>query len=176
MDSIEQIERDGWIRLFNRLAAAVGQHKAKLETTEALNMIDTVDEALYAAHERVLRDAAQFRRRDAWLAANEEHDRADDQEDDQQREQVGMADRGEHGTPPVEEPSAPAPAESGDAEAESDETSEKWRKLDEGVDEALDALHRQVAGLALFLPDLPARHCQLIDDVVAMTDRWERSR
>jgi hypothetical protein len=160
-------ERDAWKRLYYRLNAAIAEHQAKIEGIESLKEIDHIDAALYAVHARTLL---------AQLPPNEENDRADDQEDDQQRGKVGMTDRGEHGTPPVEEPSAPAPAESGDAEAESDETSEKWRKLDEDLDAALWTLLRRVAMLAVFLPDLPARHCQLIDDVLATIDHWAHAR
>lgn len=45
-------ERDHWIRLFNRLEGAVAHHKT---ATSAFREVH--DEALYAAHERVLRDA-----------------------------------------------------------------------------------------------------------------------
>lgn len=46
-------DRDRWIRLFNRLEAAVTHHKRDTAqfTTDA-------DERLYAARERILRDAA----------------------------------------------------------------------------------------------------------------------
>jgi hypothetical protein len=47
-------ERDRWIRLFNRLDAAITHHqKAKSDM-----FMDEVDEALYAARAKVLRDAA----------------------------------------------------------------------------------------------------------------------
>ncbi len=46
-------ERDRWIRLFNRLEAAVSHHKRA--TGE---FATDADEALYAARDRILRDAA----------------------------------------------------------------------------------------------------------------------
>ncbi len=47
-------ERDRWIRLFNRLEAAVSHHKKDKSTV----FVDEVDEALYAARDHILRDAA----------------------------------------------------------------------------------------------------------------------
>ena len=47
-------ERDRWIRLFNRLEAAITHHKK----AKSAMFVDEVDEALYAARDRVLRDAA----------------------------------------------------------------------------------------------------------------------
>lgn len=47
-------ERDAWIRLFNRLDAAVGHHKRGC----GANFADDIDEALWAARDRILRDAA----------------------------------------------------------------------------------------------------------------------
>lgn len=46
-------ERDHWIRLFNRVEAAISHHK-KATATFATD----ADEALYAARDRILRDAA----------------------------------------------------------------------------------------------------------------------
>lgn len=46
-------ERDHWIRLFNRLEAAVSHHR------KADRFKDDHDEALYAARARILKDAAR---------------------------------------------------------------------------------------------------------------------
>jgi hypothetical protein len=46
-------QRDRWIRLFNRLQGAVQRHR------DADRFKDDHDEALYAAMDRVLRDAAE---------------------------------------------------------------------------------------------------------------------
>lgn len=47
-----------WKRLFNRLEAAIGHHK---RAGEERFFVDAHDEALYAARDRVLRDAAEGR-------------------------------------------------------------------------------------------------------------------
>lgn len=47
-------QRDGWVRLFNRLEGAVAHHR---RATTAFREVH--DEALYAAHDRVLRDASR---------------------------------------------------------------------------------------------------------------------
>jgi hypothetical protein len=49
--AIEQ--RNDWIRLFNRLDAAVAKHQ------RAKHFPDEVDDALYAAHDRILKTAAK---------------------------------------------------------------------------------------------------------------------
>lgn len=49
-------ERDKWIRLFNRLQGAVQHHQNAKHDRELF--VDEVDQALYAAMARVLRDAA----------------------------------------------------------------------------------------------------------------------
>ncbi len=46
-------ERDHWIRLFNRLEGVVAHHRKSDDFDEVR------DEALHAAHDRVLRDAAK---------------------------------------------------------------------------------------------------------------------
>lgn len=46
-------ERDGWVRLFNRLEAAVAHH----EKDKGDNWVDEVDDALYAARDRIVKDA-----------------------------------------------------------------------------------------------------------------------
>ena len=48
-------ERDAWIRLFNRLEGAVAHHRKQEKWCE------TWDEALYAAHDRVLKAASEMR-------------------------------------------------------------------------------------------------------------------
>lgn len=48
-------ERDRWIRLFNRLEAAVVHHRKA-----ASEMFGAGDEALWAAHKSILKDAAAF--------------------------------------------------------------------------------------------------------------------
>lgn len=50
----QRVERDDWIRLFNRLEAAVSHHKRATVafTTDA-------DDAPYAARDRILRDAVE---------------------------------------------------------------------------------------------------------------------
>lgn len=59
-------QRDHWIRLFNRLEGAVAHHRKATKDFREVH-----DEALYAAHDRVLRDAglsaavAQASERDA---------------------------------------------------------------------------------------------------------------
>ena len=53
MSSSCQEERDHWIRLFNRLEGAVAHHR---KTNE---FVETYDEALYAAHDRILKAAAK---------------------------------------------------------------------------------------------------------------------
>lgn len=50
-----EIERDGWIRLFNRLEAAVSRHIVAKAWT------DDTDDALHTAHAKVLRAAAEGR-------------------------------------------------------------------------------------------------------------------
>lgn len=54
-------DRDRWIRLFNRLQGAVSHHRnARVkEAARGLTIVDEIDEALYAAMDRVLRDAAK---------------------------------------------------------------------------------------------------------------------
>lgn len=50
-------ERDHWIRLWNRLEAAITHHRR-----DKLNGVDTsdeIDEALWKARDKILRDAAQ---------------------------------------------------------------------------------------------------------------------
>lgn len=47
--------RDHWMRMFNRLDAAITHHK---RDCEANDVPDTHDEALWAARDRVLRDSA----------------------------------------------------------------------------------------------------------------------
>ncbi len=47
-------DRDRWVRLFNRLDAAVSHHKKATAIFES-----TFDEALYAARDRIMRDAAE---------------------------------------------------------------------------------------------------------------------
>jgi 1,2-phenylacetyl-CoA epoxidase PaaB subunit len=49
-----EAERDRWVRLFNRLEAAVSHHKK----ASARRFVDDHDEALYAARDRICRDAA----------------------------------------------------------------------------------------------------------------------
>ena len=53
-DAVDELraERDRWIRLFNRLDAAVARHRK-----DAFFTSDT-DDALHAAHDRVLKAAA----------------------------------------------------------------------------------------------------------------------
>lgn len=46
-------DRDRWVRLFNRLEAAVSHHKR-----DTAGFATDADERLYAARERILRDAA----------------------------------------------------------------------------------------------------------------------
>jgi hypothetical protein len=46
--------RDFWIRLFNRLEASISHHK---KAKSAL-FVDEVDEALYAARDKILKTAA----------------------------------------------------------------------------------------------------------------------
>jgi hypothetical protein len=46
-------ERDRWIRLFNRLEAAVTHHKR-----DTAGFASNADDSLYAARDRILRDAA----------------------------------------------------------------------------------------------------------------------
>lgn len=46
-------ERDHWIRLFNRLDAAISHHR------KSPHFKDRHDEALYAAADRILRDASK---------------------------------------------------------------------------------------------------------------------
>lgn len=48
-------ERNAWIRLFNRLDAAVSKHGRKGDLVEGFHFADDADEALWAAHERVLK-------------------------------------------------------------------------------------------------------------------------
>lgn len=48
-------ERDKWIRLFNRLEAAIAHHK---RDTEWAATTDDADEALWVARDRIVRDAA----------------------------------------------------------------------------------------------------------------------
>lgn len=45
-------ERDAWIRLFHRLEAAVTHHKR-----DTLPFASNADDGLYAARDRILRDA-----------------------------------------------------------------------------------------------------------------------
>jgi len=52
LDFVSVNQRDRWIRLFNRLEAAISHHQ------QADRFKDDHDEALYAARERILRDAA----------------------------------------------------------------------------------------------------------------------
>lgn len=47
-------ERDKWIRLFHRLEAAVNHH----ERGKCVEWVDEIDAALYAARDRIVRDAA----------------------------------------------------------------------------------------------------------------------
>lgn len=49
-------ERDHWIRLFNRLDSAINHHQ------KATSFKDDCDEALYAARDRILRDAGNMNR------------------------------------------------------------------------------------------------------------------
>ncbi len=49
-------QRDHWMRLFNRLDAAITHHKRDCEKND---VPDTHDEALWAARDRVLRDSAK---------------------------------------------------------------------------------------------------------------------
>jgi hypothetical protein len=49
-----QEERNAWIRLFNRLDAAVSKHRA----AKSAGFADDIDDGLHAAHDRVLKDAA----------------------------------------------------------------------------------------------------------------------
>ncbi len=48
-------ERDRWVRLFNRLDAAVTHHQ---KATREQGFTEVHDDALYAARARILRDAA----------------------------------------------------------------------------------------------------------------------
>lgn len=50
-------ERDKWIRLFNRLEAAIAYHERA--NIDLLGTTLEDDEALYAARDRVVRDAAE---------------------------------------------------------------------------------------------------------------------
>jgi hypothetical protein len=50
-------ERDAWIRLFNRLEGAVTHHRKAYDMDQAA-LPESPDEALWAAHDRVVRDAA----------------------------------------------------------------------------------------------------------------------
>lgn len=47
-------ERDEWIQRFNRLEAAIAHHKRDTAGFES-----TADDSLYAARDRILRDAAK---------------------------------------------------------------------------------------------------------------------
>lgn len=49
----EQDDRDHWIRVFNRLEAAISHHKR-----DTAGFATDADEALYAARDRILRDTA----------------------------------------------------------------------------------------------------------------------
>lgn len=51
----EVSERDRWIRLFNRLDAAVSRHR----TAKEAGFADDADDALAAAHDRILKAAAK---------------------------------------------------------------------------------------------------------------------
>lgn len=51
-----QEQRDEWIRLFNRLDAAISHHE------KADRFKDDHDEALYKARQRILRDAGKWDR------------------------------------------------------------------------------------------------------------------
>lgn len=48
-------QRDHWIRLFNRLEGAVAHHRKAMTDKSTLYH----DEALYAAHDRVLKEATK---------------------------------------------------------------------------------------------------------------------
>lgn len=48
-------QRDTWVRLFNRLEGAVSHHRKATEHFREVH-----DEALYAAHDRVLKAAASL--------------------------------------------------------------------------------------------------------------------
>lgn len=50
-------QRDHWIRLFNRLDAAVNHHKRDAEANASSVGVEGWDSALYAAQDRILRDA-----------------------------------------------------------------------------------------------------------------------
>lgn len=49
-----EAQRNEWIKRYNRLEAAVAKHRRK-----APEWVDTDDEELHAAHDRILRDAAK---------------------------------------------------------------------------------------------------------------------
>lgn len=51
-------QRDRWIRLFNRLSAAVQHH----ENDKSDLFVDEVDERLHQAHRRIVRSAAKGER------------------------------------------------------------------------------------------------------------------
>jgi hypothetical protein len=55
-------QRDHWIRLFNRLDAAVNHHRRDAEANAGTIGVETWDSALYAAQTRILRDAANIDR------------------------------------------------------------------------------------------------------------------
>lgn len=62
-DTTATDERDAWIRLFNRLEAAVSHHKRDAEANAGTIGVESWDSGLWAARDRILRDAAEIRRR-----------------------------------------------------------------------------------------------------------------
>ena len=52
-------DRNHWIRLFNRLDAAVSRHRQAVEAIGESLWITDHDEALHAAHDRILKSAAK---------------------------------------------------------------------------------------------------------------------
>jgi hypothetical protein len=150
-------QRDAWIRLFNRLDAAVNHHKRDVE---AGGLADDPDERLWKAQDRVLRDAAQAPA--TWpLTPNDPDEQGDDAEDHEDRDEVGVADSGEHESPP------------GACDVQ---RAERLAALEAMVDQWLGLLQVIVAGVALLEPDLPPRHRALVDGVLATSDEWWRSR
>jgi hypothetical protein len=57
--TLARLERDKWIRLFNRLEAAVTHHRRAVEEDGALCEPESWDTALWKARDQILKDAAE---------------------------------------------------------------------------------------------------------------------
>jgi hypothetical protein len=138
---------DAWRPLFNSLDCAIAAHRAAKGS-----FVDDADDTLHARH-----DLARHRAHRLLSASDDPDEQGDDSEDHKDRDEVGVADGGEHESPPRDAADA-----------------ERLRDMEAMVDRWLRFLQVIAATVSLFEPDLPPRLSTFIDDLVVTVDHWER--